>query len=644
MTPRIRRPLVGIACSLIAGLYTQHLFGGSPLFFLGLGAAALSWICWNPERRGMLAGFYLTCTLLAASHSAIEKTKSAASSTLSVAEAFFPEQELVGRIVQSPACSDENGTISFRFRAEAVRFGAEWFRSDSILRIYINNIEDKAAYGERWRIKGRCRMYGERRGGTEGSLSATDATRLREAPSSFKSVCYRTRHCAARILRTGIEAFPEQIQLLHALLLGIRKELSPELYQMFAYTGTLHIFAISGLHVGMLATILIAALKITGVPRPKWGILLIPALFFYVVSTGMKPSAFRAFTMAAVYFAAPLLGRRPDPVSSIALAAVILLAINPLQIIDPGFLLSFSVVSGIVMVHGYVSQRLSSFFRPGWAIPLAQLSGPRPLRTLLRFIGLLSLTSLAAWIFSAPLTAYFFNTLSPVALAGNLLIIPLTFAIVLTGCLTFFAAPVSLFTAMVFNHANRVFAGLLISTIRMIAAFPGACLFVRSPPPVVLVFWYAGWVLFFAGTSRLRRLAVFCLLGSVLLWGGELFRPFHGIEIYRERAGTMVIRSSPAHWILVTNGNAYSTRRTVHSLQREGISRLHALVVSDSRADAKAVETLCALFAPKQVWIASDVQGEGLSRALKEAGIPLMFSHSPEWNVNGGILRVSLGP
>ncbi len=641
---QVRRPLVGMACSLVAGLYLQHLFSGSPALLLGLSAGALAWICWNPERRGTLAFVYLACALLAAAYSAVEKTDTLARSALPAAEVLFQEQEVVGKIDDPPAISYEDGTHSFRFKAEAVRFGATWVRSDATLRVYIKNPSATAAYGERWKIKGRYGGYEESHSGIEGSLRANEAIRLQKASPSLRAICYNARDRALRVLRVGMEPFPEQVQLLSALLLGYRKALSPALYQTFAYTGTLHIFAISGLHVGVMAAILIAVLKMIGVSRPRWGIFLIPALFFYVVSTGMKPSAFRAFTMAAVYFAAPLVGRRPDPVSAIALSAIILLAMNPFQIRDPGFLLSFTVVSGIVMVHGYTTRRLSGFSRPGWAIPLAQLSGPRPLVALARTIGLLALTSVAAWIFSAPLTARFFNTLSPVAIAGNLVIIPLTFLIVLTGCLTLVTAPVFLPVAIVFNHANRVFVSLLISSIKMMGALPGAYVFVRSPPPAVLALWYTGLVVFFTGTVRMRRLAAFLMLGSVFLWSGEVFQPFSGIEVHKQGETATAIRLSPSQWILVTDGSAYGASRTIRQLQQKGINRLHALVVSDRWAEAEAVEKLYRSFLPEQVWMIPDMQGGRVIEKLREAGVPLAFSSRPGWDINGGVLSVSLDP
>ncbi len=635
MTPRIRRPLLGFALSMVAGLYARHLLGGSPLLFLGLCALALSWVCWMRQHRTATFALYLTCAFLGAATLAIEKSESSLRSVLPTSEVLHHEQDITGRVIDDPVVSDENSTQAYRLRVESVRFGDEWIRADSVVRVYSKNQPQKSAYGERWRIKGRYRSYGSRRGGNDGSFRATDAIHLQEARASFRAACYQMRQRAARILSAGIEAFPEQIKILHALLLGIRSSLPPSLYQTFANTGTLHIFAISGLHVGVLGLILIAGLKIITIPKPKRGVLIIPLLFFYVVSTGMKPSAVRAFTMAAIYFSAPFLNRRSDSVTAVSLAAILLLFINPLQLFEPGFLLSFLVVSGIIMVHGYTRRLIGGYARPIWTIPLTQLSGKHPFRATTKFFVSLIITSIAAWLFSTPLTALFFNTLSPVALAGNLVIIPLTTAIVLSGCLTFLAAPFSFAATVVLNHANCIFVDLLIFAIKTVGTLPGAYQFVRSPSTHVLLIWYAGLILFFTGTTRLRKLAFFLSLGAVLLWLGEAYRPFSGVEIHNIGTTATLLRIEPTLWVLVTDGSPYGKRRTVQAVQKRGINQLHALVVSDSMAEEEAVETLCRTFSPSTVWLPPNIQ----SKKLEHLGGTLA---NPRWVTEGGTVGLSL--
>lgn len=642
-TQQVRRPLVGMALSLIAGLQAQHLLEGPPLLFLGLSAIVLSIACWIFHRRRAGGALFLGLAMLAATYVALEKTAWAHHEVLSVAEVQLKEQEMVGRIDEPPSALDTGDISSFRFRTAAVRLGTNWIRTDSVLRVYLDSSEAPPEFGETWRFRGRYQSYETSRSGAVGSFRAREAVRLKGSGPSVRRVCDNARQRAAAVLRAGMDSFPEQTRLLSALLLGYRRALSSELYQLFADTGTLHIFAISGLHVGVLAAILIAVLKTAGISKLRWGVLLIPALLFYVVSTGMKPSAVRAFTMAAVYFAAPLFGRRPDVASSIALAAMILLAFDPLQIWNPGFLLSFTVVSGIVMVHGAVHRQFSGLSRPGWAVPLAQISGARPWRALVRMTGMLALTSAAAWFFSAPLTVRFFNTLSPVALLGNLVIIPLTFLIVLTGCLTLATATVSLPAAVVLNHSNRVWIDLLIGSIRWMRSLPGSCLYLRSPAGSVLVFWYAGLVLFCTGTARLRRLGAVFVAGSVLLWAGSLYQPFSGIEVYPQGSTSTVVRISPAKWVLFSDGAPYSTRQTVRQLQRSGINRLHALVVSDPRADAEAIDKLARIFSPEQVWMGPALKDGPVAERLKNYSDAVRFSDRARWPVGFGHLSTFLG-
>lgn len=641
---QVRRPLVAAACSMIAGFFVYHLCEGAPLLFLGAGALSLAVVCWKFEHRNSFAGIYLSILLLAAAYGAIEKMPIPRRAVLPLAEVLYPQQEIVGRVDEALEFSGEDAGLSFLFRAEAVLCGYDWLPCDARVRIYLNNAEAPVSYGESWRIVGRYRGYNAARGGVAGAMSAegSSAVRVRPADFSLKALCYRVRSRALRVFGSGMEAFPEQNQLLAALLLGYRKALSPSLYRMFAATGTLHIFAISGLHVGVLAAILIAALKLIGVPRPRWGLFLIPALFLYVVSTGMKSSAFRAFTMAAVYFSAPLFGRKPDSVSSIALAAILLLCLNPFQIGEPGFLLSFTVVSGIVMVHRYATHRRSELRSAGWAAPLTRLRGPQFLLVLYRAIGLLALTSVAAWVFSAPLTARFFNALSPVALVGNLIIIPLTFMIVLTGCLTLMSAPVSVWAGTVFNYANRVFVSLLITVIRFFDGLSGAYIFVRSPSSAVLALWYSGLVLFFSGPSSLRRLAAVLVFGALLLWGHSLYHPFSDVEVRRLGTTAVAVRISSRRWVLVTDGSRFFTSQTIRFLQKMGVNQLDSLVVSDRHAGIDGIEPLCVSFSPEKVYVNASSQ-EGLLDRLLEAGIPAQVSHHLRWPAGAGALQLSSG-
>ena len=610
MAQQVRRPLVGIALSAAAGIGIQHYVGGSPLLFLSTVAFLLAFVCRTVLRRHTDPLIYIICGLLAAASSAMKEIPSSSRAVLSAAEVHFNEQELAGTIKDEPFVSGADGTATFLLRVATVLYDGTPVPSDAVLKVYLKDPSVPVRFGEEWRFRGRYTGYEKPRGGADGFLSVlpNGATRLRAADPSLLSSCYDARRRAAAILCSGIEAFPNQTKLLHALLLGYRQAMPPELYRLFSRTGILHIFAISGLHVGVMAAILIAALKIAGVPRPRWGWLLIPALFLYVVSTGMKASALRAFTMAAVYFAAPLAGRRPDASSAVALAAILLLTINPANISDPGFLLSFIVVCGILMVHGWVARQIRGFRFSGWTAPLKQLNGPHPAVALLRATGLLMVTSLAAWIFSAPITARFFNTLSPVALIGNLAIIPLAFMIMLAGCLALLCGMLFFPLAALFNQANLLFISLLIWIVHCLSVLPGAGLAVCAPSAPATGLWYAGLVLLFTGPVRWRKSALFLFLVACLLWSTEHIIPSHNIKILRESDSALALQlPGKKQWVLVTDGNPFNTARTIRLLQKEGINRLHTLAVCDEQADAAAIRHLQEIFQPSQSVYENDV-------------------------------------
>lgn len=619
-TQQVRRPLVGIALSMAAGSCVPHFIDISPLLMLGISALLLAAACRAVFCRGLL--IYIACGLLAAAHLSMKEMPSLSRAILSSAETDSREQELTGIIKDEPSISGADGTAAFLFQVQTVRLNGQPVPADAVVKIYLKDSSLPVQFGETWRLRGRYTGYEQPRGGAVGFLSVptNSAARLHSAGFSLLRSCYTARHRAAEILGSGINAFPDQIKLLHALLLGYRQAMPTELYRLFSRTGVLHIFAISGLHVGVMAAILIAALKITGISRPRWGWLLIPILFLYVLATGMKPSALRAFTMAAVYFAAPLAGRRPDAPSAVALAAILLLALNPANIRDPGFLLSFIVVSGIIMVHSWGVQQVNGFRFTGWEAPLKRLNGPHPMAALFRAAGLLLVTSFAAWIFSAPVTAHFFNTLSPAALVGNLAVIPLTFMVMLTGSLALLSGALFFPAAALFNLANVQFVSLLIWIVRCLSALPGAGLTVRSPSAAVTALWYTGLVFLFTGPVRWRKGAVLPVLLSGLLWSTDRLQPCRDIKLLREGESALALQLPENNrWMLITDGSSFSAARTVRLLQKEGVSQLHTLVINGERFDAEAIRWIQETFHPQQI----------------------LYEENASWPAGAGVIRIS---
>ena len=146
-------------------------------------------------------------------------------------------------------------------------------------------------------------------------------------------------------------------QVLKGMLLGLRSELSPDILDAFRNSGNIHILAVSGLHVGLIATVCFFGFSLLRLPRKATDLLTIAAVILYACLVGFRPSVFRASLMAVIYLISRIIERDRDLFNLLAFAALVLLLINPAQLWDIGFQLSFAAVASIV----YLAPKWESF-------------------------------------------------------------------------------------------------------------------------------------------------------------------------------------------------------------------------------------------------------------------------------------------
>jgi len=478
---------VGIALSVVLGM----VLGASALFpvgFLLIVAALCLLFAVVLFHTKSVRWIVFSCVVL------ISATRFAEYSTpLSVREMdrLVPQLpmrnvELTGKIAAAPShyARSGSGTWVFPMKCEGMKTAAGWIRKRGCIQIRVSADSNfKIQQGERWIFSGRLdkRDYPGNESVVLDVQSPENSTRLQNsARFSVGSAAQKLRKHGAETLAKGLETHPKQLAVYQALLLGYRKAVPYEIYRNFTQTGTVHIFAISGLHVGMVGLFIVIVIKSLGVPSHKWAFGLLPLLLLYVCSTGMKSSALRAWTMAAIYFLAPVFRRRPDIPSAVAMAAILLLWFQPTEILSAGFIYSFTVVSFLVMVFSALPPHWISGQREGWR------------RTARIYLLTLVITSAAAFAASLPLTALFFGNFSPVSLFGNLIVVPLTFCIVLSGWLAM-VLPV---VAPIFNAAALFFVNGLLYSVDKLAHLPNAFLQVAAPSLLAVLFWYGGWVVF----------------------------------------------------------------------------------------------------------------------------------------------------
>jgi beta-lactamase superfamily II metal-dependent hydrolase len=176
---------------------------------------------------------------------------------------------------------------------------------------------------------------------------------------------------------------------------------------------------------------------------------------------------------------ATLLDRPSLSINTLAVAFFVLLVSNTNQLFDTGFQLSFTVVAAIVLLSGSITRWLQTFTHPDPFIPRKLLTPLQKSRWLIanKLSGSVALT-LAAWAGSLPLTAVYFNLMSPVAIVANLFILPIAFGILALGVLSVAFAWTGAWLSIAFNNASWACVNVLLLILSGCTALPHSSFFV----------------------------------------------------------------------------------------------------------------------------------------------------------------------
>ncbi len=292
----------------------------------------------------------------------------------------------------------------------------------------------------------------------------------------------RSREWMRDTLARGLEDSAELTGLISAMVLGARDQTADEVEEQFQQTGTIHLFSVSGLHVGIVGYLLWTIARTLRLPRKGAVALIIPALFFYAAITGFNTASVRAALMAAFLLGGLFFDRRLFPANSVAAAGVLILALNSNQLFATGFQLSFAVVISIILYaqplyRWFIRRFAFDPFLPQSLLNPLQRSWQNSWRTVSRGASV----SLAAWVGSMIFILPYFYLVTPVSLFANLVVVPLAFFVLTVGLLSLFAAPFSTGLAIVFNNANWSLATAILATAGFFTRAPAGHFYVELP-------------------------------------------------------------------------------------------------------------------------------------------------------------------
>ncbi|MBR1624327.1 MAG: ComEC/Rec2 family competence protein [Clostridia bacterium] len=201
----------------------------------------------------------------------------------------------------------------------------------------------------------------------------------------------------------------ENVGILKSLLFGDKSELVYTDKQMINGVGLAHIFAVSGLHVGFLVSLILFLLKKLRIPKTVGGWIAAVIVVFYGFLTGFPSGMKRVSVVLALQFLAYLKARKTDPPTTLALAGAIIVLFNPRELFDIGFVMSFVSVAGIVCYAPKLYDTLAKVWEN---------------RAFLYVAGTLSST-IAATLFIFPVSVGVFHSFSPYTVLSNLVILPI---------------------------------------------------------------------------------------------------------------------------------------------------------------------------------------------------------------------------
>ena len=472
------RGLGTIAVAVLAAALAAGISDDTRAYLMAaaLTALALSSVRHDARRAGALTFLLLSLFLYGRlSIDSLERRQKWVEGTL----AQMPRVELVGFVRSFPKVSYGRASFEYETRVEGVECRL-------LVRAYVFVI----GYGDSVRVRGRLRDPGRGREDRSTYLVSralagefvAEESGVERLPGHggnplvrrvFWPLHDRLRRDAARGLgaRAGIPL---------ALLLGDRTQLGRRTRDAFVQLGISHLLALSGLHLGLVAGLLILVLRMLRVRSVTW---LVLALALYVGTVGQLLSLYRAFVMAAVLAVAAQLHRRLKPVTALANAFMLILLAYPHAFFALAFQLSFLATFGVLLCV----QRLPAARAKSW-----------PGRVW-HYVDASIRVSLSAQLWVAPIIFHYFERMSLLAPLGTLIFLPPVAVLLGLGGLCAGASLISralgYWTYDGLGSAALAFEDILLRTAD---ASPAV---IRLPAPH-FVLYYTGVVLLWYATGR----------------------------------------------------------------------------------------------------------------------------------------------
>ncbi|MBQ2351151.1 MAG: ComEC/Rec2 family competence protein [Bacteroidales bacterium] len=429
---------------------------------------------------------------------------------------------VIGEVADDPKIKENN--VSIEINVSAIRDGDEWIETSGRTLLYLEKDSASMLLRTGDRIVFSPELSGiENKGNPEefdyrkylaynmifssDYLAGDDWRLVDDEAVGFRPKLSRLRMKLVGLLRDfGLS--DDELGVMSAMTMGYSDILSDEIRHAYSSAGAMHILAVSGLHVGIIYGIIVFLLSFIKNDKLNWlkVLITITLIWLYALFTGLSPSVSRASLMFSLMSLGKLQKNSPGSLNAVFASMFILLVINPYNLVNIGFQLSYSAVIGIIILQ----PRLYAIFEVK--------------NKFLDWIWSLTTVSVAAQLATMPLCFYYFHQFSNYFLLTNYVMIPIS-TIAIWTCFIFFAvswipyistavAYCLSWLAKAMNYACLTIEGLPFSTAQDI--------YIDVPQMILLFAIIVLFVTFFFFTKRYRHLfaavAMCVILAATNLW------------------------------------------------------------------------------------------------------------------------------
>lgn len=366
------------------------------------------------------------------------------------------------------------------------------------------------------------------------------------------------------------QVLPEQeSSMLLGMLLGSREGMDDDQYDDFQKTGIIHLFSVSGLHVGFVLLLVGWLTSLARVSKRSRFLIGVSVLMLYGTMVGWPAPVIRAVIMSSLGLLAYYSGRENSLLNAWAISGIIILLLNPDSLFNLSFQLTFLATWGMVYIFPLLRD---NFPYQGWGWDLV-------------------LIPIAAELAVLPLIAYHFNLLTPVSILTNVLVTYLSGGAVILGFIAFLLAPLLQSFAALFLYPAGLFIEIILYIVEVLKVLPGAFLWVATPA-AGLISMYFGAILMGAlalNNSQHRgylvpaAIMVLVFVGSLLIPAGYYNRGWLEIVFIDVGQGdSMLMKTPQGKFILVDGGGSQlydvGAKTVLPYLHYRGINQLEMII------------------------------------------------------------------